>query len=352
LAGQYDADLFCYDGHQLPELFILGSQKCGTTALSTWLRDNNGASHGTWCPEDAAFPAYCDGKEHHFFDSPDRVKKGIGNYAAQFAKCGNFTYDATPDYARDAHHDLKVLRDLYGPERLARTTFVMLLCEPVQRTQSYYYHFLKGHSHTYAEKVSMRDYNFTIWTGGEYGTQLSDIATTLGHVGVLPTQWFDADAKHSITQLTRLVRSRSGRPGVLSPIRDPPRMPHSNSRLHPRIEVDANMSDLVAAAAHYQGSNRRVYDEVYGPRKSITLIGKPKHFHNRDPNALAFLDSNFLGEDRRRETLESFIFPHINASTPSATGGQSFFGKYTEGGEDLEDDAPYEDSSGWLIPFL
>ena len=26
-------DLFCYDGHQLPSLFVIGAPKCGTTSL-------------------------------------------------------------------------------------------------------------------------------------------------------------------------------------------------------------------------------------------------------------------------------------------------------------------------------
>ena len=37
---------FCLDGHELPSLFILGAQKCGTTSMAKQLFDEYGFAKG------------------------------------------------------------------------------------------------------------------------------------------------------------------------------------------------------------------------------------------------------------------------------------------------------------------
>ena len=83
-----------------------------------------------------------DEKEHHFFDVPYREQRGLGYYASSFANCteSKYTVDGTPDYLHTIGA-AQTLARMYGPERLKRTTFVVILCEPVQRAQSAHYHF-------------------------------------------------------------------------------------------------------------------------------------------------------------------------------------------------------------------
>ena len=52
---------FCFEGHQLPELFLLGVQKCGTTSLTKQLFDEWG----------------------FFGDAQSKAKKGKGRKGAE-----------------------------------------------------------------------------------------------------------------------------------------------------------------------------------------------------------------------------------------------------------------------------
>ena len=38
--SQRNSDVFCYDGHQLPSLFVIGTPKCGTTSVYAELASN------------------------------------------------------------------------------------------------------------------------------------------------------------------------------------------------------------------------------------------------------------------------------------------------------------------------
>jgi hypothetical protein len=234
---------------------------------------------------------------------------------------------------------------------------VVILCEPVQRMQSYYYHFLAGpsalpvrdndgHDLPFGELLKREPYqtaNSSMWSGGEYANQISYLAKQLGHVAILPTVWFDADAQHSVAQLTELVRRRSGRADVLEPTNDSPRMPESNSHKHPPLEEDVARDDLVNAAQHFQKSNRRVYEEVYGERKHISLIGSPQHYRDRDQSLLAFLEPAFLpfGKASDSKNLDSALKPikrHLNSidAEPVSQTYTSFPNVSV-------------DSSGWLL---
>ena len=132
---------FCLNGRQLPALFVVGAQKCGTTSFVYQLFNEWGFAQGH-AFNDGKFS---DNKEHHFFGDTERVAKGLAHYASSFPACGSgghavATVDGTPNYflSQRAAQDLA---RLYGPWRLQRTTFAFLLCDPVQRAQSSFYHF-------------------------------------------------------------------------------------------------------------------------------------------------------------------------------------------------------------------
>ena len=137
-------DIFCHNGHQLPMLFLLGAQKCGSTSLVYELWDQYGFAHGL--PYRGRFndgcDSYNDNKEKHFFEDDCRYAKGIDGYASMFPSCGVdvVTLDATPNYFTSADAPQRVA-ELYGEERMRRTTFAVMLCDPLQRAQSYFYHF-------------------------------------------------------------------------------------------------------------------------------------------------------------------------------------------------------------------
>ena len=85
-------DLFCVNGKQLPQLFLLGSQKCGTSSLATQLNNewklafskNGNLGNGL-------------GKEVHYFDKGGTE---LGRFADRFPNCGpnTLTMDGTPNY--------------------------------------------------------------------------------------------------------------------------------------------------------------------------------------------------------------------------------------------------------------
>ena len=90
-------DIFCHNGHQLPMLFLLGAQKCGSTSLVYELWDQYGFAHGL--PYRGRFndgcDSYNDNKEKHFFEDECRYAKGIDGYASMFPSCGVDVVTAT-----------------------------------------------------------------------------------------------------------------------------------------------------------------------------------------------------------------------------------------------------------------
>ena len=111
---------FCFEGHQLPELFLLGVQKCGTTSLTKqlfteWGFFGDAQAKGLCTAEnrryasknghDCAgthdnFPYTSNVKEKHFYDHHQRYDKGLSHYAQSFPPCSanTHTLDATPNY--------------------------------------------------------------------------------------------------------------------------------------------------------------------------------------------------------------------------------------------------------------
>ena len=74
-------------GMTLPNLFLLGAPKCGTTWVSTILREN---------PE----VCFTKTKETHFFDHPVNFEKGVHWYSELFRNGANSRWvcDGTPNY--------------------------------------------------------------------------------------------------------------------------------------------------------------------------------------------------------------------------------------------------------------
>ena len=203
-------DPFCVNGHQLPALFLIGAQKCGTTSLAKQLKEQYGVSTGLGFKDGAGFS---NRKEPHFFNTDTRYERGLEHYASIFPPCGQdvLTMDATPDYLF-GNVSLGRIARMYGPERLERTTFATLLCEPLQRAQSAFYHmrsipvagFDRPSSATFPDFVGETSQTaLATWAHGRYGPQLDRILDELGQVAIIPTAWYLTSAQPTLIGVAR-----------------------------------------------------------------------------------------------------------------------------------------------------
>lgn len=110
----------------LPDFFVLGVAKGGTTSFHHYLRQHP-----------CLYLPYV--KELHFFDAPDDVFAAeLGRYLEHFADAGaRRSGEATPSYFRHVEPAAGRIRDLYGD---APPRFLLLLRDPVQRAYSHYLH--------------------------------------------------------------------------------------------------------------------------------------------------------------------------------------------------------------------
>jgi Sulfotransferase domain len=121
-------------GPRLPNFFVIGAMKAGTSSLWQALR-----SHPqVYMPET---------KEFHFFSNPDRAARGLDWYAAHFADAGDAVAvgEASTNYT-------KYPRRAGTPANIAAVIpdakLVYVVREPISRIQSHYLHV----AHRYGER--------------------------------------------------------------------------------------------------------------------------------------------------------------------------------------------------------
>ena len=308
-------DLFCHEGRRLPALFIIGAQKCATTSIAHELFADHGFSPGLAWKDDTE---YIDDKEHHFFDLEVRRSQGLGRYAKSFPSCAEaaLTLDATPDYLHTSGAAESLAR-LYGPERLARTTIVASLCEPIGRSQSALYHFrsfidhqnsaLIGATvrHIQSRDISFRDlvrrdadaarlaralvdgfdgapittmtaptpyndFGGALFAWGRYGAQLDEWLRAVGELHVIPLPLYSRHELATRVELTCLVRRRSqglrvdgnwlaGSSCNSRHVTEPPPAPRIGSHSHPPLGEDIDPDDATALEQSFETSNEHVY---------------------------------------------------------------------------------------------
>ena len=105
---------------KLPNFFVVGTQKAGTTSLHDWLLQT----------KNVCLPSL---KETHFFSSSDNFQKGVDWYISQFSKCSqeNLTYgEICPEYlySKIAPHNIKKL--IQNPK------LIFILRHPIERAFS------------------------------------------------------------------------------------------------------------------------------------------------------------------------------------------------------------------------
>mmetsp|Transcript_6664 Transcript_6664/g.28450 ORF Transcript_6664/g.28450 Transcript_6664/m.28450 type:complete len:371 (-) Transcript_6664:996-2108(-) len=116
-----------------PELFLIGFQKAGSTALwfyLTYEKGHLGLKYAQGLPAD-------DNKEIHFFDS--KYSSGIEWYASMYGvrnATDEISMDATPDYTRIPQVPARIQKELI-PDRCR---FIVSIRDPVTRAYSWYKH--------------------------------------------------------------------------------------------------------------------------------------------------------------------------------------------------------------------
>lgn len=117
---------------RLPNFFILGGAKCGTTSLAYYLSQH----------PDIFVPRE---EEPHFFDSNRFYQKGLSFYARYFyrdALGSAVRIDATPAYFHKHRIVIPRLKRAMDSARI-QPKFVILLRDPVDRAVSHYRHMVR-----------------------------------------------------------------------------------------------------------------------------------------------------------------------------------------------------------------
>ena len=107
------ADPLCYNGHQLPSLFLLGAQKCGSTSFVHQIKEEWHLAEGHSLQGDGL--GHSTPKELGFFTTTARYNKGLGHYASAFPPCGEHvvTTEGTP-HIHASPIFLKRIAESYG----------------------------------------------------------------------------------------------------------------------------------------------------------------------------------------------------------------------------------------------
>lgn len=291
--------LFCYEGRQLPSLFLLGEQKCSTSSLadllvSEWnfLTAERNHPYKPYTGKDALQPSlevpslYSTGphrrqlkyKEVHYFDHLRGVEPDLAMYASAFPSCGEgvVTFDGTPNYIlhyanQFAEGAIDKIKLAYGPERIEQTTFVLIVCDPVQRAQSQEYHL--GCSDCFKEEAQSPNLGkVDVFRNGLYYNHVQLVLDKLGHLAIIPAPIFWKDADLVIKELVQVVAHRSG---ALPRAPYPPLTrvpPTKNSHPHPPLEQDLPTSVWPQVAEFYRDSIQSMYDLVAGHDPRVVVV--------------------------------------------------------------------------------
>lgn len=113
-----------------PDVFIIGAQRCGTTAMNNVL-----FTHPNICGKGT--------KEKHFFSNKDYEKHFVG-YKQEFEGCkkDQLTVDVTPKYIFGDEIPERINKT-YGAEQLSQKKFIAILREPIARQYSEYQRLLR-----------------------------------------------------------------------------------------------------------------------------------------------------------------------------------------------------------------
>jgi hypothetical protein len=297
-------------------------RKCGTTSISKQLFDEFGFSPGHSFPDEIA---WSDNKEHHFFDT-SRAGKGLKYYASSFPACGEhvFTLDATPNGMYSGSARSNMVR-IFGNERIKKTTFVFMLCDPLQRSQSFYYHFKSnGASSGYRNAAHHNAPNIPGATGSLYANGVDPWMATVADpqhpLLIIPSTAYYTNPAETLRALVKVVERNSGRTIKLSARCCSDKPPQSNSRSHPHLANDFDPQDARKVWSKFEQSNYHIYDLV-APGRHNSVILHPPSIRN-DPKYQHFLETTdfmkrFILDPPPRPSLPPQMPPTLPPSLPT-----------------------------------
>ena len=206
--------------------------------------------------------------------------RGLAFYATSFPDdCDAHVVDATPNYLEEPSTP-GALASLYGTERLRASTFVFLLCDPVQRAQSAFYHFGSwGESFRDWSHSHLDDTSHELWSNGKYGRHLERWLGEVGSAVVIPSVDYFTGADVTMMQLIDIYERRSGRRVPFRRVNGPD-APHANKnvwRPHPSLSEDYHRSDAHQIAEIFSASNQLVYDRISDDPRVLVVPDKHSH---------------------------------------------------------------------------
>lgn len=133
----------------LPNVFVIGAAKCGTTALVDYLFQHPDVYQGYE-------------KECHFFNDDEAFECGTEAYIREFFnKSDSFAIriDGTPGYLRDGSKVIPRIKQVYGNEELKQLKFIVMLRDPLDRAYSHYRHMcrLNLENQSFSEAIKRED---------------------------------------------------------------------------------------------------------------------------------------------------------------------------------------------------
>ena len=131
----------------------------------------------------------------------------------------------------------------------------MVLCDPVQRAQSAFYHF---------KSWGARFRQFVRRNAHMYGPMLDSWLAVVGDIMVVPSASYFDDPVGVQRRIVAFVQERSGVtvPSTAAHVQ----APHANSHQHPALEADLTMADAPALKEMFASSNQHVYDLIAAGR--------------------------------------------------------------------------------------
>ena len=113
---------FAESSLSVPDIFIIGTMKGGTTSLEEMMSQHDQICFGQF-------------QEKHYFDGQMKKQAYIKSY--DDCKVSQLTLDKTPSYIRTASAP-KMIKDAYTTKELAKKKFILILRDPVARMYSEY----------------------------------------------------------------------------------------------------------------------------------------------------------------------------------------------------------------------
>mmetsp|Transcript_49967 Transcript_49967/g.107074 ORF Transcript_49967/g.107074 Transcript_49967/m.107074 type:complete len:364 (+) Transcript_49967:114-1205(+) len=278
----------CKDGKLLPQLYLLGAAKSGTTTIATYLLQNGILTQ--------AYPDI--EKEWHFFDwryygvqnvtpqfleglrhdwmyelppcTPADEPRMIGDYTPDNLRLVPLPEGSSGGFSQPTHADLPLtLQYFYGEELYPKLTFMVMMRDPLDRFQSSWYFFRERHKHvetidpeaTFDRHVrevlhdaNNSHYRLRLWQS-MYGSQLKSWLERFE-----ARQFIFAPMMIALNGITSTFSSLSKQLGI--PLNETHTHLHENSSPHPSVSEDCSPGTIAMFDHFMEDDHRLLLEEL------------------------------------------------------------------------------------------